>query len=874
MVTSAIVRIVDLCAQRRWAVIIAGLLVMIGATAFDLARFSITTDVENLIAQKLPWHQRQIQLTEAFPQGGISAVVRAPTAENAERATDDLAQALSKDTRLFPSVGQPESGDFFVRNGLLFASPDEIKQSTDGLITAKPLLSTLAADPSLRGVMKVLSFAAEGVQAGKVKLDQLATPLSLADRSLSDVLAGKPASFSWKELLEGHPLPDNQLRHFIQIQPTLDFNALQPGRAATTAIHRTADDLKLGDKYGAKVELTGPVPMNDDQFSVIQNSAVRDTLTAVLGVLIILWLALRSWKIIVAVFFSLMVGLAVTAALGLVMVGSFNLFSIAFFVLFVGLGVDFGIQFSVRYRTERHELGNLHDALHSAAQKAAAPLALAALATAVGFFSFLPTDFEGLSELGLIAGCGMLIAFACSITLVPAMLATLNPPGESESVGFKSLAPLDDLLQRHRFAVIAGTILVTLAGTPLLFHLPFDFNPVNLQSPTSASVLTYRQLQRDPETSGNDAELLSPSLAQADATAKRLAALPEVSRTLTVNSFIPTDQEQKIATLKTAAQSLGPALNPTKRQPAPSDKDNIAAIQSTADALAKVAGDQKGSGADAARETSSLLKRLVGADASVREKAAAVFVAPLVDDLNQLRENLNPQPITLKTLPPGLVRNWVLPDGRARVQALPKGDPNDTNVLRTFATSVLAAEPSASGAAVSDYESGKTVTAAFIEAGALALIAIAILLFIALRRVTDVLLTLIPLLLAGAVTLEICVLDGLALNFANIIALPLLLGVGVAFKIYYIMAWRAGKTGLLQSTLTRAVIFSAMTNAVAFGSMWSSSYPGMSSMGKMMALALLCTMAAAVLFQPVLMGHPRQTEAEPSGPARLPEAAE
>ncbi len=220
------------------------------------------------------------------------------------------------------------------------------------------------------------------------------------------------------------------------------------------------------------------------------------------------------------------------------------------------------------------------------------------------------------------------------------------------------------------------------------------------------------------------------------------------------------------------------------------------------------------------------------------------------------------------------MRDWVLPDGRARVQALPKGDPNDTNVLRTFATSVLAAEPSATGAAISYYESGKTVTAAFIEAGALALVAIAILLFIALRRVTDVLLTLIPLLLAGAVTLEICVLDGLALNFANIIALPLLLGVGVAFKIYYIMAWRAGKTGLLQSTLTRAVIFSAMTNAVAFGSMWSSSYPGMSSMGKMMALALLCTMAAAVLFQPVLMGHPRQTEAEPSGPARLPEAAE
>jgi hypothetical protein len=872
MMNSAIVRIVDVSARYRWTVIIAGALLMVVTAVFTVARFSINTDVESLISN-LPWHERQVQVTKAFPQRAISAVVKAPTTENAELATNELAQALAKNTKLFPMVGQPESGDFFERNGLLFASPSEVKQSMEGLANARPLLSQVAGDPSLRGVMKALSFAASGVQAGKIKLDQLAWPLSLADRTLNDVLSGKPASFSWKELLQGHPLPANQLRHFIEVQPKLDFGALQPGREATDAIHRAATDLNLQNKLGASVELTGQVPMNDDQFSVIRHSAVRDTLTALLGVLIILWLALRSWKIIAAVFFSLMVGLAATAALGLAMVGSFNLISIAFFVLFVGLGVDFGIQFSVRYRSERHDHADLREALRSSARKAGSPLALAAAATAVGFFAFLPTSYRGLSELGLIAGCGMLIAFACSITLVPAMLTVLNPPGETGAVGFKGLAPLDDFLQRHRFTVIAGTILVVLAGTPLLMHLPFDFNPVNLQSPTSASVVTYLQLQKDPETAGNDAEVLAPSIEQADATAKRLAELPEVARTLTLSSFIPSDQDQKIATLKGASRNLGAALNPPKQQPAPSDQENVAAIQGAADALSRIAGNQKGAGADAARGVSALLKRLAGADAGVRNKAEAAIVPPLTFDLDQLRKNLAPEAITLKTLPPNLVRDWLLPDGRARVQALPKGDPNDTNVLRTFATAVLRAEPTATGAAISYYESGRTVTNAFIEAGILALIAIAILLFIALRRVTDVLLTLIPLLLAGAVTLEVCVLDGLSLNFANIIALPLLLGVGVAFKVYYIMAWRAGKTGLLQSTLTRAVVFSAMTNAVAFGSMWASSYPGMSSMGKMMALALLCTMAAAVLFQPVLMGRPRQVDATPE-PLPLREAAE
>ncbi len=853
---------------------IVGTLLMVGAAAFDAAKFSINTDVEGLISQDLPWHQRQLELSRAFPQKGISVVVKAPTSENAELATNQLAQGLSKNPTLFPLVGQPDSGGFFERNGLLFASPAELRKTAEGLTAAPPLLATLAGDPSLRGVMKALSFAAGGVRGGQIKLDQLAWPLSLADRTLGEVLSEKPATFSWQELLEGAPTPAEQRRHFIAVQPALDFSELQPGQKATEGIRRAASDLDLQGKFGATVELTGSVPMNDDQFSVIRQSALRDTLTAVLGVLFVLWLALRSWKIIGAVFFGLMVGLAVTAALGLAMVGSFNLISIAFFVLFVGLGVDFGIQFSVRYRSERHEHNGLREALRWAARKAANPLALAAAATAIGFFAFLPTSYRGLSELGLIAGCGMLIAFLCSITFVPAVLALLNPPGEAAAVGFRRLAPLDDFLQRHRIAVIAGTLLVVLAGTPLLLHLQFDFNPIDLQNPDTPSVATYRELKRDPQTSGNDAEILTPSLDAANADAKRLTALPEVSRALTLSSFIPGEQDQKIATLKAASQRLGSALSPDKPLPAPSDQDNVAAIQAAAESLSSAAGNQNGPSAETARHVSDLLKRLAAANADVRAKAEAALVPPLVYDLDRLRKGLAPEVVTTSTLPPTLIRDWVSPDGKARVQALPKGDPNDTDVLRRFAIAVLRAEPSATGAAVSYYESGNTVTAAFGEAGILALAAIAILLFIALRRLTDVLLTLVPLLLAGAVALEICVLDNLALNFANIIALPLLLGVGVAFKIYYIMAWRAGKTGLLQSTLTRAVVFSAMTNAIAFGSMWASSYPGMSSMGKLMALTLICTMAAAVLFQPVLMGRPRQMTTGKESTPGLRQAAE
>ena len=351
--------------------------------------------------------------------------------------------------------------------------------------------------------------------------------------------------------------------------------------------------------------------------------------------------------------------------------------------------------------------------------------------------------------------------------------------------------------------------------------------------------------------------MLTRDLDDARQTAERLRKLPEVNRVITLDTFIPNDQDAKLASIQTLAKALDPALN-AKQRPAPSDEENIAALNRGADALTKVAGEQAGTGAAAAKRLATALAQLAKGDQPMRARAEASLIQPLNIAIEGLRVSLTAEPIGADNLPTDLKAEWLATDGRPRVEAHLKGDPNDNEVLREFARTVLAVEPRASGGPISILESGHTVVRAFIEAGLWAFISIAILLWIVLRRLTDVLLTLIPLLLAGVVTLELCVLLGLQLNFANIIALPLLLGVGVAFKIYYIMAWRAGQTGLLQSALTRAVMFSALTTATAFGSLWLSSHPGTSSMGKLLALSLVTTLAAAVLFQPVLMGRPRE----------------
>jgi hypothetical protein len=832
------------------------------SVVYTVRHFAINTDINKLISPDLDWRKREADFEKAFPGhfGSTLVVVEAPTAEYASLASAELAKRLAGQPKLFRSVENLSGSEFFARNGLLFQSTDNVAGMTHGLGQAGPLIGTLVSDPSLRGLTRVLSLALIGVQNRTISLDTLARPVSMAATTIESALAGRAATFSWQELLNGKPPMPSDLRRFIEVRPVLDFSALEPGYASSDAIRKAASGLQLASKYQARVRLTGSVPMADEEFATVQQGALINGIGAVIIVLTILWLALKSARIILAVFINLFVGLSITAALGLLMVGALNMISVAFAVLFVGLGVDFGIQFAVRYRAERHDVPQLRPALEQGAEKIGAPLTLAAAAVAAGFLSFLPTDYRGVSELGQIAGVGMLIAYATSITLLPALITTFNPPGEPEAIGYRALAPIDRFLQKNRYPVIIGTLGIAIVGSPLLYFLTFDFDPIHLRSPTTESISTLLDLGNDPRVGINSINVVMSSPDQAVSAANRLRKLPQVLHADTLTDFIPGDQDKKLGLIHDFAEQIGPILQKPASSKPPSDTENIAALNNIADQLNRFAGNAKGAGADAARRLAGDSVKLAKADQGVRNKVQTAFVEPLQVGLAQLAGYLQAQKLTPENLPQQLRRRWVTPDGRARVEVSPKGDTNNTEVLRTFARAVLAVYPNAIGGPVSILESGNTVVKAFIEAGIYALLSIAILLWIVLRRFVDVLLTLVPLLLAGVVTLEICVLIGMPLNFANIIALPLLLGVGVAFKIYYIMAWRASQTDLLQSSLTRAVIWSALTTATAFGSLWLSQHPGTSSMGKLLALSLGCTLAAAVLFQPALMGKPRGTE--------------
>jgi hopanoid biosynthesis associated RND transporter like protein HpnN len=851
-------RIVAASCRHPWVTLLLALLLAAGALLYTTRHFAMTTDTAELISTDQVWRQREIAYAAAFPQQKdlTLAVIDGATPELADAAASRLTAALQGQPALFRSARQPDGGPFFRRNGLLLLPLEDVQATTEQLIRAQPFLGPLAADPSLRGVLTSLSNALEGVARGDATLADLEPAMTALAVPLQAAAEGRPAFFSWRSLFAGKPPGPRETRRFVLVQTVMDYGALQPGAAGGEAIRRTARELGLTPEHGITLRLTGGVPLADEEFASLADDAELVTGAMLLALIGILWLAVRSIRFVIAILATTLLGLVVTAGLGLLATGRFNLISVAFIPLFVGLGVDFSIQLSVRCLAERLAYPELKEALVAAGRGVGRALALAAVAIAVGFFAFLPTTYIGVAELGAIAGLGMIVALALSVTLLPALLVLLRPPARGRAeMGYPALAPVEAALTRNRTAVLSVAGLAALGCVALLPMLRFDFNPLHLRSPKVESMSTLRDLMSDPDRTPNTISILAPSLAEADALGRRLGTLPEVARTVTLSSFIPSQQEEKLALIQDAAMFLGPALEALEPLPPPTDAEILRALTSTTGSLRQAAAEKTDPAAAAARRLADALDRLRAAPPSARATAAEALVTPLRIMLDQTRDLLLAGPVTAETLPPDLVADWITKDGRARLELFPRGDSNDNETLRRFSDAVQAVAPEATGPPISIREAGDSIVRAFLQAGLLSGLAITLLLALVLRRVRDVVLTMLPVLLSGLLTLASCVVFDLPLNFANIIALPLLFGIGVAFNIYFVMAWRKGEHDLLQSSLTRAVVFSAMTTATAFGALWLSSHPGTASMGRLLMLSLGWELLVTLLFRPALLAR-------------------
>ncbi len=856
-------RLVRLCRAAPLAAVLLILLAVAGATFGAARHLGMNTDSLALFDGGLDFRAAEAAFDKQFPDevALIVAVIDAPSALEAQRAADRLAAKLAPRTDLFISARNPTGGDFFAKNGLLYLSTDELENLSTELARAQPFLGAIATDRSARGLFRLFDLAFTAAVEGDTSAAAVAPAATQAAEVIDNILAGKPATLNWASLFTSIAPAGAGTRAMVLAQPKLDLAALEQGGDATASVRASAKELGLVPENGIRVRLTGQVPLNDEELATVAEGTGISGLISVVLVTILLFMALGSGRVVLAAFLTLAAGLLFTLGWAALSVGELNLISVAFAVMFVGIAVDFGIQFCMRYRAERHARGrdSLDASLDAAGFAMAKPLTLAAATTALGFFSFLPTDYRGVSQLGLIAGGGMIIAMLLSFTLLPALLRLLNVKGEQGEVGYRWAAPINRVLVARRASVLTAAVLLALVSLAALPRIIFDFDPLKLKDPHTESMSTALELMDDPLINPNALNTLVATPAEAKALADKLSALPEVSHVLTIADVIPSDQETKLATLEDLSSLLGPVFQPLDAKPVPTADDIIAAAKAARDhAHAYVVSPNAADPLRAAAQklVAAVDQMIAKSDPALFTQLSGALLTGFDEALAPLEAGLGAAPVTVETLPKDLRDTFISRDGRYRVQAFPKTVGGNAADLNVFLKAVQTVVPDVIGAPLVIYESGRIVTGAFRTAALLALAAITVLLFIVLRRPADVARVLAPLLLAGLLTLGTCAAVGLAINFANIIALPLLLGVGVTFPIYFVTAWREGEAVLLASPAGRGMLYSALTTGAAFGSLAISTHTGTASLGILLTMALVYTLLATLIFLPALLGPP------------------
>jgi len=870
---------VTLVCRHAWVTVIAFLILTALLFNFTIHHIGINTDASKMISEKLPWRQTYLSYKEKFPQffGEIAIVIDGDTPGLAEDAAERLEAALKKETKLFKSVYRPGGSGFFRRNGLLYLGTEKLEDLSDHLAEVQPFLGKLMADESLGGFFSMLGTAMEAVEKGDVGEEfELRPVLDGVARAARATEEGRFYRLSWQDLMLGTKSKPSERRRFIIVQPRLNFSELFQGEAAMQRIRTLARELSLDSSHGVRVRLTGSVALANEEFKSVSQGAGLASIAAFIAVCVILFLALRSLTMLVASMLTLLCGIIGTAAFGAAAVGKLNMISMAFAVLYIGLGIDYAIHLCLRYRELVFE-GHSHiEAMRMAAGDVGASLVLCTITTAAGFYSFIPTAYSGVSELGLISGTGIFISLFISLSFLPALIS-LRPlrPRVGVSPVKRGVPPSGGLMERaraRRFPILIVLTLIGAGSAALLGWVRFDGNPMNLRDASMESVATFNELMREPGSSPLTIVVVKEKGMDVAGSVKRLKALSVVDKAVSIDDFVPKGQDEKLDIIEEISMLMGPDLEAAGFEgPANAHVKGgtarFGAIRDLEAALERYAAsdavrpNERAAAEGALGAMRGMVKQLERTDPTKREHMLGEFersiLAGLPARLALLRESLEAGPVEFSDLPPDLVERWVGRTGERLIKVFPKKNISDPRNLAEFVAAVRGIEPHATGLPVVIAESGHTVVHAFRQAFIYALIFIIIILLLLLRDIKDTALVLLPLVYAGILTGGATVLLHIPFNFANIIALPLFLGIGVDNGIHVVHRARTnprGPASLLSSSTSRAVLYSAITTIISFGGLAFSRHRGMASMGHLLTVGIILTVLSTLFVLPLLLG--------------------
>jgi len=835
-----------------------------GGLHYTRANLGINTDTADMLSAELDYRKNYEEYQQQFPlfSDTLQVVLDAQTPDLARRAAKSLAPALDR-TGLVEWTWLPQYDPFFEGHALLYLDGEELQDIADTLARVQPFLGTLTSDTSLYGLFTMLGKAADAIADGEdIQIGFLFEQLNA---SIAALLDGRFAPLSWQDLMRGKDGADpSQRRAVLIVRPKLDYNELLPAGPIIDAVRVTAARMQLDAAHGVAVRITGGLALSYEELDSAQHGAKVAGLLALVLVTVVLLLGLGSVRLVVASLLTLAAGLSWTATFAALAIGHLNLISVAFAVLYIGLGIDYAIHFGLCYRDLRGQGRDNEAALRGATAIVGRPLALCALTTGLGFLAFVPTDFTGVSELGLIGAGGMFISLFCSLTILPALLALMPvaAPGRPRTgvAGGAYLVP--PVMQNYPRTVIAIATVVTALSALLLPHAWFDRNPLNLRDPASESVATFRDLLADSDTPPWPLALLVDDAGQLADLRRRLERLDSVDSTLALDDFVPEGQDSRLDVVEELGYIVGPLL-PDGRPPVHAAKDHVDALARLLQQLQELPpgmpDEATRTGIDRfVRLARSLLQELhdPGTQPALLERLDRTLLASLPAQLELLRLGLDAEPFTQDGLPDSITQRWRAPDGRYRLEIYPAGDIEQIDELRRFVGEVRSVAPKVTASPVIMLESGNAAAGAFQQAFMLALAIITLLLLTLMQKKTDTLLVLAPLFMAGVLTTAAMVWFEMPFNFANVIALPLLLGIGVDNGIHMVNRYRYNRLAhgdLLHTSTTRAVVLSALTTICSFGNLSLASHPGMASMGLVLTLGVGLILACTLLLLPALL---------------------
>ena len=846
-------RIAGFSALHAGKVLTGWLVLAILSMVLAFTSLQINTDPGKMIASDLGFRKLFTDFTRSFPanDNNFIVVVEAADGKQAREASRALVESFASRKDLFSDVYAPGLGAFFDRYGILYLPRSEINNIVDRTRQSGELLKLLTASPNLAGLARVLEQVAPAIAVGKSP-DSIAGFLHETKKTVTARIENRSALLDWAATVTG-TIGQEPERWFISVKPVLDFSEIDPSEVALNEAKKIIADPEITRSGAVKISLTGEAALNGEEFqSVTQGAALAGIVSFVL-VTIVIWLGMPVTRLIIPALSLLILGFMVNVGFATVAIGSLNMISVAFAVLFIGLGIDYAIHTVLRYWEERIRGRENLPAIAAAAHHAGPALALCTVTTSLAFLAFVPGDFVGMAQLGIIAAAGIVVALLASLTLIPAVLAKMNIKPKEKHLRPTPVLP-KPVWQHLRLGTTVFTVLVAIAAIVLLPDVRFDGDPVNLKDPTAPSVVAFKELLKSQPGEAYAAQIIVKDAETAEKLVPRLQQLDSVKSVRWADSFLPALQEVKLRKLALLRGVIPTGhlqvvdITPAQRRKALADIEAaLLKIELTKNASKKLRFEA----ATLRRSLVVLNSPKPASDETLLLLEHDMFLQ-LPGLLQKLAAMAVTEPLDIQTLDVDIAKRYVTGDGRWRLEVIPRDDLGDEKALRAFVADVRQIAPNVTGTPVEITGAADVVSQAMKMATVIAFALVLLVLIPVLRSAVSIILVLAPLILSALLLLAYTVIFKSPFNFANVIVLPLLLGLGVDSAIHYVMRARedGAKRQVVDTTTPRAVLISAMTTIGSFGTLWLSSHKGTSSMGELLTIAIIITLITTLIVLP------------------------